>query len=174
MTSKYIINIFGAMTTGKSTLVESLQKHIDRIYTVDYDVVKKQISGFYSSRDRETATKITYDTLASVAEAGLDILALLPPPKDEGTYDRVERIAQNNGYKVINIELVAPLDILVERYKQRLDFLQNAGEDTGKLRTVDEFKETVQTPYFKPDNVTTFDSSLLPPDEIFEQVGRLI
>ena len=161
------------MTTGKSTLVERLQTHIDRIYTVDYDVVKKQISGFYSSRDRETATKITYDTLASVSEAGLDILALLPPPKDEGTYDRVERIAQDNGYKVINIELVAPLDILVERYKQRLDFLQNAGEDTSKLRTVDEFKKTVQTPYFKPDNTVTFDSSELSPDEIFEQTKHL-
>lgn len=171
---KHIINVFGAMTTGKSTLVEHLQTHIDRIYTVDYDVVKKQISGFYSSRDRETATKITYDTLASVAEVGLDILALLPPPKDEETYSRVGRIAQNNGYKVINIELVAPLDILVERYKQRLGSLQDSGEDISKLRTAEEFKETVQTPYFKPDNTVTFDSAELSPDEIFEQVKKLL
>lgn len=162
------------MTTGKSTLVERLQTHIDRIYTVDYDVVKKQISGFYSSRDRETATKITYDTLASVVETGLDILALLPPPKDQETYSQIELTAQGNDYEIVNIELVAPLDILIERYKQRIESLQNAGEDISKLRTIEEFKETVQTPYFKPDSTHTFDSSALSTDEIFEQVKTLL
>ena len=171
---KYIINVFGAMTTGKSTLVESLQKHIDRIYTVDYDVVKKQISGFCSKRDREVATKITYDTLVSVAQTGLPILALLPPPSDEATYKQVRDIASNNNLKVINIELVAPLEVLVERYKERLRSLEEQDEDISKLRTVDEFKDTVQTPYFKPNDTHTFDSSISSPDEIFEDVKRLL
>lgn len=167
---QYIINVFGAMTTGKSTLVESLQGHIDRIYTVDYDVVKKQISGFYSKRDREVATKITYDTLTSVSQTELPIVALLPPPKDEQTYVAIERTDR----KVINIELVAPLEVLVDRYEDRLASLRNAGEDVSKLRTVDEFKETVQTPYFRPEDTHTFDSSQLSPGEIFEAVKNLL
>jgi dephospho-CoA kinase len=100
----YIINVFGAMTTGKSTLVENLQKHIDRIYTVDYDVVKRQIAGFYSKRDRAIATQLTYDTLRAVAKTELSIIALLPPPENEATYKQVEEL----GRRVINIELVAP------------------------------------------------------------------
>lgn len=168
--NNYIINIFGAMTTGKSTLAETLQKHIERVYTVDYDVVKKQIFGFYSKRDREVATKITYDTLKSVSQTELPIIALLPPPKDEQTYLQVEEA----GRKVINIELIAPLDTLVSRYDERLRALKQQGEDISKLRTVDEFKETVQTPYFRPDSSHTFDSYRQSPDEIFETVKNLI
>lgn len=48
------------------------------------------------------------------------------------------------------------------------------GEDISKLRTIEEFKETVQTPYFKPDNTHTLDSSALSADEIFEQVKTLL
>ncbi len=174
MDEKYIVNIFGAMTTGKSTLVESLQKYIDRIYTVDYDVVKKQISGFYSKRDREVAMKVAYDTLDAVAKTGLSILVLLPPPKDEEEYRQIESAAKDNGYRVINIELVAPLNVLVDRYEQRLRSLQEQGGDTSRLRTIEEFKETVQTPYFKPNDTHTFDSSILSPDKILEDTKQLI
>ena len=167
---RYIINVFGAMTTGKSTLVEILQKHIDRIYTVDYDVIKKQISGFYSKRDREVATKVSYDTLVSVSQTELLVVALLPPPKDEQTYKRIEK----TGRKVINIELISPLNVLVERYEDRLASMRDAGEDVSKLRTVDEFKKTVQTPYFRPDYTHTFDSSKLSPEKIFEAVKYLL
>lgn len=158
------------MTTGKSTLAEAIQNHTERLYTVDYDVIKKQISGFYSKRDRTIATQLTYDTLKAVAQTDLPIVALLPPPRDAPTYQQIESFDRD----IVNIELIAPLDILVERYKHRLSTLTKLENDPRKLRTLEEFVTTVQTPYFRPANAHTFDTSLQTTDEIFEAIRPLL
>lgn len=170
---KNIINIFGPMTAGKSTLAEFLKDHIDRIYIVDFDVVKRQISNYYSPRDREIATEITYDTLASAAKSELPIVALLPPPKDQVSYERIADIAKQNDRQLINIEITAPVDVLVERYRERIKSVTKSG-DSVKLRTPEEFKQAVKSPYYKPVDTYSLDSSQLSPNEIFEQVKSLL
>lgn len=160
------------MASGKSTSADLLKEHIDRIDTVDFDAVKKQISGYDSSRDKVVATAITYDTLRSVSQTDLPVLALLPPPKDSEMYDRIVIIAKASNRKIINIELTAPLETLTSRYPDWLRLHQALQESGNKvnLRTLDEFKQAVQAPYFRPDDTHTFDSSSLSPNEIFEQV----
>lgn len=173
-TTKYLINIFGAMATGKTTLAKKLAETIDRVYLVDYDIVKGQITSFSSSRDRAAATKISYDTLASVARNGFTIIALLPPPSTEKEYLRIVNVAQDNQMKLINIELVAPVDTLVPRYVNRLEEWEVSGVDIRKMRTVEEFKDAVSRRYYRPENTVTFDSSLLSADEVFEQIINLL
>ena len=171
--SGFIINIFGPMTAGKSTTAIFLKAHIERLYTVDFDVVKRQISNYYSPRDHELANEITYDTLASVAKSELPIVALLPPPKDQASYERISDIAKQNGRRLINIEITAPLEVLVKRYTERIKSVTESG-NVIRLRTPEEFKHAVKSPYYKPTDSHVIDSSLFSPEEIFEQVKSLL
>lgn len=122
-----MINIFGPSAAGKSTIASLLQERIDRLYTVDFDVVKHQISHYHWKRDDELATGLTYDTLEAVAVTGLTALVLLPPPATEDAYTKIFSIAQQNNYRLVNIEITAPHDVLVARYQARLDSIRRQG-----------------------------------------------
>lgn len=168
-----MINIFGSPTSGKSTIVELLQSHIERLYTVDFDVVKHQISNYTWSRDSIVAQDITYDTLASASKTGLPIAVLLPKPKEQEDYERIEIIANDNGYKLLNVELSAPEEVLIARYQDRLSKIEDS-ELVRRMKNLDEFKVYIRTPYFRPINTVTFDSSVQKPNEIFSAITEQI
>ncbi len=173
MSMKVIFNIFGPSTAGKSTTAELLEPEFERLYTVDFDVIKRQLSGYHWKRDSATAQKITFDTLASVAATGLTILALLPPPKAEGDYNRLVAIAEINNYTVINIEISAPEEVLVQRYKARLRAIRESGSN-WKFKTLDEFKNKLHESYYRPANTISFDSSEMSPDSILEAIKERV
>jgi len=169
---KLIINLFGPSAAGKSTIAELLQEQIDQLYTVDFDVIKRQISGYHWKRDSGTAQQITLDTLASVSKTDLTILALLPPPNSKEIFDRTEGIAKASLCTLINIEITAPDEVLVKRYRDRLRQVQESGTK-WKFKTLDEFTAKLQEGYYRPDDTVTFDSSVMSPDVIFSKIKEL-
>jgi len=171
--TKLMINIFGPSTAGKSTIAEMLQEHIERLYTVDFDAVKRQIAGYYWKRDRAVATEITHDTLASVANTELPILVLLPTRGDEQSYDRIASTASNHGRILLNIEITAPNEVLIERYKDRLRKIKESGTN-WKFKTLDEFIDFIKTPYYRPEDTHSFNSATNTPDQILTQILKLI
>lgn len=173
METNIIINIFGPSSAGKSTIAELLQGHIERLYTVDFDVVKRQLAGYYWKRDRNVSEQITFDTLISATKAELPILALLPPPKQKEAYERIVAVAEESGYSLINVEITAPKEVLIERYQDRLQKIQESGT-TWKFKTLDEFKANLDVVYYRPDNTITFDSSIKSPDNIFQDIKNKI
>lgn len=173
MTENVMVNIFGSPTTGKSTIVELLQQHIDRLYTVDFDVIKHQISGYSWKRDSQVALNITYENLASAAKSDLQIAVLIPKPKDQAAYERIADIARDNGYQLINIELTAPKDVIMQRYQDRLANIADTAL-VRRMKNLDEFNVYVSTPYYRPEDTHTFDSAVMDPDEIFQKINELI
>ena len=170
---KIIINIFGPSTAGKSTVTEMLQQRIERLYTVDFDVVKRQLAGYYWKRDSEVANRLTYDVLRSVSATELPVLALLPPAMNEAEYSRVVGVASQTGRQLINIEITAPKDVLMHRYRERMRTLRESGS-TWKIKTLDEFEEKLKQLYYSPVNARTFDSSILSQQEITEEIIAIL
>lgn len=173
MQDKVMINIFGSPATGKSTIVALLQDHIERLFTVDFDVVKHQISRYNWKQDNLIALDITYDTLASAAKAGIQIAVLIPKPKEQKNYDRITDIARDNGYRLINIELTAPEAVIMKRYQKRLKNISDSAL-VRRMKNMDEFNVYINTPYFRPNDTYTFDSSVMSPDEIFQKITELL
>lgn len=171
--TKLIINIFGPSTAGKSTIAEMLQQHIKRLYTVDFDVIKRQIAGYYWKRDRAVANEITHDTFASVASTEMPILLLLPPREDEQSYDQIASVVNRNERLIINIEITAPDEVLIKRYEDRLLRIKESGTN-WKFKTLDEFRRFIKTPYYRPNDTHSFDSSISTPDQILAQILKLI
>lgn len=165
---KIIINIFGPSTAGKSTIAALLQVKFDRLYTVDFDVIKRQINNYHWQRDSKIATQITYDTLKSVSRTNLMMLTLLPPPTIED-HERLEAITRDYNYNLLDIEITAPKDVLIKRYQERLEQSALSGSNC-KFKTLDEFKAKLEDGYYRPDDVITFDSSVQSPTEILSVI----
>ncbi|MBW4062201.1 hypothetical protein HJC99_06550 [Candidatus Saccharibacteria bacterium] len=170
MPPSLIINLFGVSTAGKSTIATLLQSHIDRLYLVDFDVVKKQLTGYEWNRDSQIAQQITFDTLVSAVRAQLPILALLPLPEDEATYSHLAQLAMSHNYALMNIEMTAPDSVLIERYQHRLTQAKQLHPD-WKYKTLSEFESKLKQPHFRPADTITFNSSQQSPQTI---IGELL
>lgn len=166
----YLINLFGPSCGGKSTTGAVLQSHIHGLYAVDFDMVKKQLAGYYWKKDRVTAIKLTSGMLKVVVDLELPVLLFMPPPRSAESYAEWLEPASSNGYQIINVEIKAPQDILIERYKARLaDWSLKYAP-----KTVEEYTETLQEDYYRPEDTVQFDSSLQSPEEIAAAIRRLI
>ncbi|MDB5185201.1 MAG: hypothetical protein JWN38_1009 [Candidatus Saccharibacteria bacterium] len=168
-----MINLFGPPTAGKSTIANLLREHIERLYTVDFDVVKHQISGYDWRRDSNISQDITIATLNSVAKAGLSIIVLMPLPRQQDAYERIAAAAVEHDYELFNVEITAPEAVLASRYIQRLSNMTDLKEK-ALMKTPDEHMTYVRTPYYRPSDTVSFDSSTNSPNEILSGILKLI
>lgn len=170
---KTLINVFGKMCTGKTTLVEQLMTHYRGLYCVDFDVVKRQLSGYYWRDDRTFATNLTLETLNNVVTTLHPIITLLPPPSTKDIYDTYIRTAQDKGYKIIDVLMTASKEVLTERYRRRLDVIAKNNSNT-KVRTMEEFLEELDQDMYVSSDALIFDSGELSSGEILNKVVRHI
>lgn len=166
----YLINMFGPSCGGKSTTAELLQSQIHGLYSVDFDIIKKQLSGYYWKNDRMTAINLTLGTLKVAVDLKLPLLFFMPPPRSAESYEDWLSVAKSNGYRIINVEMRAPDDILIERYKARLANWN--AKHTPK--TVEEYMQVLTEEYYRPDDTVLFDSSEMTTEQIAAAIRQLI
>lgn len=165
---KTLVYIFGQPCTGKSTLVDKIIASQDGIYCVDFDVVKRQLSGYYWKRDKDFARQLTQEFLELVVKSEKPIIALLPMPSSEQEYDYYFAPARAAGYQIINVMLVLDRDEHIERYKVRLESIRRSNPDF-KVKTIDEFITTLDIQIYIPQDTLVIDSGKLDADGVYDE-----
>jgi adenylate kinase family enzyme len=169
----FIINLFGPSAAGKSTTAALLKAHIDDLEIIDFDVIKRQIPEYDWQKHAQAGREMTLDQLRSATEREAKILLLMPSSKNQEEFSKINSIAANQNYQLINVGITAPQDILIDRYKDRLANIDPA-KKKWKFKTLDEFKAKLAEPYYIPKNTTTFDSSIHSPVDIVSAILVLI
>lgn len=170
---KTIVNIFGNPCTGKSTLVEKIMANQDGLYCVDYDVVKRQISGYYWKRDSEFARGLTRDFLKLVVGSGRPIVSLLPMARSEEEYAYYFESAVEAGYQVINIKLFVERKTLIERYKVRLASIARENPEL-RVKTLEEFMVSIDQPAFTPDSAYVIDGGAHNAAAVYDEFSQIL
>ena len=165
---KTLINIFGQPCTGKSTLVDKIVGSQDGIYCVDFDVVKRQLSGYYWKRDGAFARQLTKNTLDLVVKSDKPIITLLPVPASEDEYDYYFESARAAGYKIINVMLTLGRDEHVERYKVRLESIRKNNPGL-RVKTLDEFIAVLDKGFYIPQGTRVLDSGELDARALYDE-----
>ncbi|HEX4662014.1 MAG TPA: AAA family ATPase [Candidatus Saccharimonadales bacterium] len=168
-----IINLFGPSAAGKSTTAHLLQEKIDNLQIVDFDVIKRQIPGYDWQVHSQKGRDMTLEVLKSESQQRLPILLLMPSARNGEEYERIQSIADTNEYQLLNIEITAPEEILIQRYKDRMQNI-DPSKKGWKFKTVDEFKAKLKEVYYKPNNTVTLDTSQLAPEEIADNIFKLL
>jgi len=168
-----LVNVFGHPCVGKSTLVDRIIQHQDGIYTVDFDVIKRQMSGYYWKRDREFAAELARDTLNLVVKSGRPTVCLLPITHNKEEYDFYFDFVNRTEYKVIDIMLTVERNVLIERYKKRLENIRQQNP-TFKVKTLDEFLDVLDQPTYMPDSTHVIDSGTLDEGEVYQEFLKIL
>lgn len=168
---KTLVYIFGQPCTGKSTLVDKIIASQDGIYCVDFDVVKRQLSGYYWKRDKDFARQLTQEFLDLVVKSEKPVIALLPMPSSEQEYDYYFAPARAAGYRIINVMLVLDRDEHIERYKVRLESIRQHNPNF-KVKTLDEFMTVLDQEVYIPHDAMVLDSGKFDTDTLYVEFSK--
>lgn len=172
MNTKKVICLQGRSCTGKSTVGDLIKEKYLGIYTVDYDKIKRQLSGYNHTTDAISMIELSRDFFEIVCRAGRPILLIVPPFHDEAQYLEYKRIADTFGYEFFNFGFTASKDILLQRYRDRLERVAKQGKIS--IKTEAEYLKTLETDFFIPENSIKFDTTNDGAEAIVEQILGIV
>lgn len=172
MSKKYIVSILGHSCVGKSTTVKELLAHFPGTYHVGYDKQKWQLAGYNRDTDRKIIKQITFGLLETVCKLGLPIQ--LEYFRTEEDYNAVKEIALKYGYTLYIFELQAPYEVLLERFRARVESAQKMQSKTISVTTEEAFNENYKQGYFIPNGTPIFDTTKQNSVEIVEEIRKVL
>jgi hypothetical protein len=169
---KYVIRLLGYSCVGKSTIERLIMEKIPGIYSVFYDSLKWNLSGYNRDKDIALINKIELGFFEVVCQKGIPIL-LSAYIRTEEDYNEYKNIAEKYGYYFLEAEITAPKDVLLSRFRARIKDNESVG---NKISVTDEsvFLNNLSKPFFIPKNVITYDTSIMEASDIADKICELI
>lgn len=170
MTSKpFVVHLIGPSTSGKSSIFEALGKKLPmEIYSISFDKMKWQLVNYHRDKHRHLIKDLVVGFFELVCDKRVPIF-LDCHIKNSTEYNHFKQIAGKNGYVFLSIELTAPLEVLLTRFRERVESSRLTGSKLS-VATEDVFlAETSRRPYV-PEDTLIFDTS----EESIETVAEAI
>lgn len=162
------------MCAGKSTITKLfLQK--ENVFRGSSDNIKWLISN-YSAENKEHRTiskKITFSAIESAIDSGLSVVV----DGGFGDYkDKYKEIASRYGYTYTSVNIEAPLEILEQRFLERVVSAKRDDSKTISVTTIEGFHSRYDWYHSsnKDNEAATFDSSKKTAEEISIEIEKLI
>lgn len=166
--NKVVISLQGRSCTGKSTVGDFIKEKYLGIYTIDYDRIKRQLSGYNHKVDAADMRDMSLGFFEVACKSGKSILLLVPPFHDEAQFLQYKDVADTFGYIFYFFDLTASREVLLTRYRERLENVKKLGK--AAIKTEEEYLKTLETPYFRPADTITFDTSNGGSEEIADKI----
>ncbi len=162
------------MCAGKSTVTKLIMKS-DNVFRGSYDAVKWLISNYSadSENHREIANELIFSAITTAAASNLSIVV------DGGLADyrsRYKELAEKYNLKYFSINIEAPLEILEQRFLERVNSALQADSKKISVTTLEGFHSRYQW-YLntnKDFEGITFDSNKMTAEEIVTEIMKLM
>lgn len=173
--SQFLLILNGPMCAGKSTVADMYMQR-DHMFRGAFDAAKWLISKYSVdsgvTHHREIAMKVVFHMVSAAIESGLSVVV---DGGFLGYRNQYRELAEKHNIAFLILNIEAPLHILEERYKKRIEHAVSTGNEKI-LTSMQGFYERYQW-YLDnnkdPDGVT-FDSSVMTPDEIVSEADILL
>lgn len=167
-----MIHISGHSCTGKSTIFRMLQEQYPGCYFVSYDKQKWLLAGYQRDRDTLTVRQIVYGLFETVCKLGLPILQDFGflESRDVPEYEQYKKILDQYGYRVVSVMLTAPQEVLVERFRQRVENAKKMGTRISVDNEALFIANLEKKIWIAAEDTLTFDTSVMSAEEICKAI----
>lgn len=172
--NQFILIINGPIVSGKTWAVNVIMEQYKKIFRLSANKIKFLISDYTPDRDR----KLVQDCLMSIADKlllnGMSLITEGGSVRQGDLNQQLEDLGKKHNIKVVYINIEAPLDVLKARFADRL---KNSKERGSKLSVTDEqgfIQRYDAYMALKDKNWPTFDSSIMSPQEIAQEIMKLV
>lgn len=163
----FLLLIDGPSCSGKTSVASAITEKYGEIFNAKHDKIKWLISNYKSSNHRNIVYDITRSTIKTALENGLSVIK-------EGSFEpqKIIEIGKQLNVPVFVANIVAPKEVLEERFKKRIEKKKDDPEVKISNTSLERFNEKMYNKYLesKLDSPLEFDSSKQSPEEIAEKI----
>ena len=172
---KTLIIINGPTCVGKSAVITELGKLRNGFFHLSYDRVKWCFLDYKSGSHASEVYKMLTALMRECVEAGVSVI------KDGGLYKEkiipLAEMATKAGYKIVEVNLEAPKEELLKRFRARVEMNTNPlyfGQKSANI-SEDRFWELNEMyESSKNKELKTYDTSLMSSEEIAKDILSLV
>lgn len=171
---KYILILYWPMCSGKSTIAKLFLEKIPGVFHLSWDKIKRMISQYTPEKYMGFMNSIMVDVAQSAIKNWFPILIEWNVWLQNEVRKKYESLAKENWYTFIEINIEAPLEILEERFTERVN---TAIEKWSRLTvtTIDQMMSRYNGYMkYKKNTILTLDSSTLSSEEIYNHIVKII
>lgn len=167
---KICLLVNGPSCVGKSTLIKNILQQKEDYFHLSYDTIKWLFSKYHFYKHTNSVESILFSILKVICKKNHNIICdYVIHPKDR---KKVIQIVEKYNYKIISINLEAPLKILNERFEEE----RQINIERKRLGTTHErFREIYDTYHKEKDkNAKTFDTGKINADSLAKKVFKIL
>ncbi|EKE29678.1 MAG: hypothetical protein ACD_2C00122G0005 [uncultured bacterium (gcode 4)] len=165
---KSIIHIHWTSCSGKSTLFEEVRKNNPGIFTVSSDYLKWQLDGYNSAAHKDLIEEFVFSALETACKNGLMII-LDSYMRTGEIYERFMDISNRYWYVFHDYLITAPRDILIGRFRDRIESVKVSGRTTSVMDEMI-FIKNMEKKFYVPEGIKVFDTSAMNIQEIYAHI----
>lgn len=169
---KFAVHIAGQSCTGKTTLSNALGERFPGLYILSFDKLKWQLAGYNRDQHSNLIKRIELGLFEVICKQEIP-LTLNYFCEDAREYETCRHIAEQNGYAFMSVELTAPKDVLLARFRERAERAKAIG---SKVTITDEkmFLSILKEKPYLPPNTPVFDTSKISTSDIVDKISKLL
>lgn len=169
---KVFIIINGPSCAGKSSVVTEIGKIHPELFHLCYDRLKWS----YFDYNYATHSERVYELLALLETYAIgNGLSMI---KDGGLYrDKIGhlmQIAKDAGYRIVEVNITAPPDVLIERFRKRVEEVTALNKKISNTSEGRFWEIHEQTEAHTDKTLPTYDTSKMTSEEIAKEIISLI
>ena len=172
--NKFILVLNGPMCAGKSTVTKILMER-ENIFRGSFDAIKWLIGNYSADNEfyRKVAKEIVFSAVSTAVQSGLSVVI------DGGFADfreKFKNLAEQHGYKYLSINMEAPLDVLENRFLERVEYSKKVDSNKISIKTLEGFHLRYQWYLNKNKDIDgiLFDSHALSPNQIIKEIDDIL
>lgn len=170
-----LIILNGASCSGKSTIIKNMMREKDHLFYLHYDSLKWSFSKFSREKHYEDVKKIVLAVAETVFEMGYDVVS--DSSLTRASREKLMNMATKKNYEILEINLEADYQVLLERFNQRVASALLIPEKDRKISnlSVDRFKELFDMfEQEKNSDAITFRTDNQSIEEVSEKIMKLL
>jgi len=170
-----LIIVNGSSCSGKSSMIKVLMKKHNNLFHLHYDSLKWLFSKYNKEEHYKDVQKIVLSVAKEIFSMKYDVISDSAITKE--FREELINIAKDNNYEIILINLEVEFNVLLERFKERVESALKIPEKDRKISnlSVDRFKELYEIYNKEKDlNAIVFRTDLENPEEIAEKISEML
>ncbi len=171
---QFILIIDGPICSGKTFVIDHIMANYKKVFRLSPNKIKFLISDYTPDRDRPTVHACITAIAEKMLEAGMSLVLEGGSVAQGNLNQSLHEIATKRGMKVTTVNIEAPIDVLKQRFNERVAISISRGK---KISVIDDagFMERYNAYLaIKDQGQKTFDSSTQQPEEIVKEILEII
>jgi predicted kinase len=167
-----IVFLNGSSCSGKSTVIKNIMEEKEGYFQLSYDNIKWKFSKYASGKYREDIHEIMRAILDEVCKQKHNIICEVYFAEAKSKFIQ---IAQGYGYEIVEINLEAEWEVLLDRFKARLAEAEKDPNIRMANRTQERFKKLFDIyQKGKNPNAIVFRTDTASPEEVSKRIVELL